>query len=41
MDFEVDVVIIVGAEGMKTKTRFLFGMGFPESYQSVEIVILG
>jgi hypothetical protein len=41
MDFEVDVVIIVGAEGTKIETGFLLGLGVPESDQSIEKVIFG
>jgi hypothetical protein len=41
MNFEVDVVIIVGAEGTKTETRFLLGLGVPESDRSMETVIFG
>jgi hypothetical protein len=41
MDFEIDVVIIAGAEGTKTETRFLLGLGVPESDQSMETVIFG
>jgi hypothetical protein len=39
MDFKVYVVMIVGAEGMKTKTGFILDLGVPESDQSMETVI--
>jgi hypothetical protein len=41
MDFEIDVVIIAGAEGTKIETRFLLGLGVPESDRSVETIIFG
>jgi len=41
MDFEVDSIIIVGEEGMKTEIGFLFGLRVRESDRSVETVIFG
>jgi hypothetical protein len=41
IDFEIDVVIIAGIEGLKIKTRFFLGLGVPTSDQSMEIVIFG
>jgi hypothetical protein len=41
MDFEIDVVIIDGAEGTKIETGFLLGLGGPKSDRSMETDIFG